>query len=614
MTLFLFLPPPYSGRYLDAYDLLLDLVQKVDSSLHAELKAEIKKDLNSELSRQKPKAVRADVTGSPESLDKVLDKWVQQTMGNLNVSDPSEAFMPPSASVPSMSEADAQNFVKEFAANNRSFSNMTQAMIRFPSFLPIKMLPLMLRSTEISADDRASLKSIVFTADILKNVRVDDSSYLISFFGQPNTSLAATQAAIEQRISSVPGLSERVRVFALPSYGTEQNPHAQGLEQERFSGRKFAPVFTVLSKGAEPMKPGAIEYTVNVLALLTTFITCFIYAVDVNSLNADFLAQALAGDVTVVDKVIPIAVGLMALQGAHEVGHGIAALVHKTRISAGYFVPSLQIGLFGSIMNFRDFVKSRKELFDISISGPVLGFLASLVCTIYGLLLTQQATPEALATFPALPTGFFSSSFFLYELADQFLHIADAAASAAATAAATLPQATPGVVDPAAVVQLPAGSLTPLHPYAAIGLTGLLANAFNFMPIGRLDGGRVVMAIFGRQSAQSISFAALLGQGVSLLTNASPVTFFWLLVVVFLQRGQDLPPIDDVTPLSSPQDDEKKGVVWFGRLAAFLFCAVLTGAILLPIPIDPSTALQQASEATVQGTAGVLPGLNGIQI
>lgn len=73
----------------------------------------------------------------------------------------------------------------------------------------------------------------------------------------------------------------------------------------------------------------------------------------------------------------------------------------------------------------------------------------------------------------------------------------------------------------------------------------MLVNAFNFMPIGRLDGGRVAMAIVGRQSATGISFFTLLSQALTLLTAAgasSPLSFFWILTVVFLQRNAGAAP------------------------------------------------------------------------
>lgn len=147
----------------------------------------------------------------------------------------------------------------------------------------------------------------------------------------------------------------------------------------------------------------------------------------------------------------------------------------------------------------------------------------------------------------------------------------------------------------------------------------MLVNAFNFMPIGRLDGGRVAMSIVGRQSATGISFFTLLSQALTLLTAAgatSPLSFFWILTVVFLQRNAgtlptrmpllfllvlmrvfcmaDIPPEDDVTPIASDADDADKSPLWAARLLSLAFCAALTAGVLLPVPIDLSSVTQNA--------------------
>jgi membrane-associated protease RseP (regulator of RpoE activity) len=77
-----------------------------------------------------------------------------------------------------------------------------------------------------------------------------------------------------------------------------------------------------------------------------------------------------------------------------------------------------------------------------------------------------------------------------------------------------------------------------VHPLFATGVAGLLANAYNMLPIGKLDGGRVAMAIAGRQAAASISNIFLLGLGFSLISSSSsPVTLFFALYVSLFLRS-----------------------------------------------------------------------------
>lgn len=69
---------------------------------------------------------------------------------------------------------------------------MGRAMIRFPAAIPINLLPLMLRSPEISAEDLAILKEQIFTPDLIGSVLVDYSTFLATFRGQPNVSTIET--------------------------------------------------------------------------------------------------------------------------------------------------------------------------------------------------------------------------------------------------------------------------------------------------------------------------------------------------------------------------------------------------------------------------------------
>ena len=65
-------------------------------------------------------------------------------------------------------------------------------MIRFPAAVPINLLPLMVRSPEISIQDLAILKEKVFTSDLLGDVIVDYSSFLATFRGKPGVSAQDT--------------------------------------------------------------------------------------------------------------------------------------------------------------------------------------------------------------------------------------------------------------------------------------------------------------------------------------------------------------------------------------------------------------------------------------
>lgn len=77
-------------------------------------------------------------------------------------------------------------------ANNTITDAMGRSMIRFPAAVPINLLPLMVRSPEISTEDLAILKEKIFTKDLLDDIVVDYSSLLATFRGKPGISAKDT--------------------------------------------------------------------------------------------------------------------------------------------------------------------------------------------------------------------------------------------------------------------------------------------------------------------------------------------------------------------------------------------------------------------------------------
>lgn len=550
-------------RFLDLYDMLLDSVDRQDSSLMMEVTSEIKKMIQSEQKAIQKKiyssAVRSpEVESTVQIYNQAMQQWLQAntTIGSDGLN---------------LSPEIMQNLTMMLGSN----SSQSLRTLRFPASLPITMLPLLLRGSELSPTDLETLKSNVFTNDLLNNTIVDYSTFLATFRGTPLMSVADVLRVANERIGAEPGLMDRVRLLALPDYQT-MNPIARS---EKYSGSKLDPIFTIIARDAKPQPNSVFEYIGGTVVLIASFVTVFLYAVDTNSLNADFLAKAAVADTSIIDRVLPIVGGVFALQLLHDLGHFIGAKIHSLELGLPLPLPSLQIGIFGSATRFLNYPKDRKALFDMAILGPLLGFLGSFACLFFGLMTSTTATAAEIAQYPALPVGFFSSSLLLYSMLDVTAHISS-------------------ITDQT--------TLIPIHPLVAVGITGLLANALNFMPIGRLDGGRVTMAIGGRQAASSVSLATLFLQGLSLVGSPSVIALFWIILVALFQRSPDIPPEDDITPVATEEDDNRKGPVWFGRALALALCVLATGGTLVPVPTQP------AMEQVAQTQAQVVEGIGGI--
>jgi membrane-associated protease RseP (regulator of RpoE activity) len=240
-------------------------------------------------------------------------------------------------------------------------------------------------------------------------------------------------------------------------------------------------------------------------------------------------------------EVLPFSLGIWLVLIAHEVGHQVLAQRNNVKIGLPFFLPTGQIGSFGSITRFESLLPDRSTLFDISIAGPATGGVISLVMLVVGLLLSKAGSGLE------LPSQFFQASILVGTLAK--------------------------IVLGDAVHQ----SLISIHPLVIIGWLGLVINALNLMPAGQLDGGRIVQAIYGRKTAQRTTLVTLVILGfVAFFNPANLVILYWLVLVGFLQRALERPSLDEIT---EPNDARAA----LGLLALFLMAATV-------IPFSPDLA------------------------
>ncbi|KAF2320779.1 hypothetical protein GH714_030696 [Hevea brasiliensis] len=59
----------------------------------------------------------------------------------------------------------------------------------------------------------------------------------------------------------------------------------------------------------------------------------------------------------------------------------------------------------------------------------------------------------------------------------------------------------------------------PVDPLAFAGLSGMVVTSLNLLPCGRLEGGRIAQAMFGRSTATLLSFATSLLLGIGGLSE-----------------------------------------------------------------------------------------------
>lgn len=113
-----------------------------------------------------------------------------------------------------------------------------------------------------------------------------------------------------------------------------------------------------------------------------------------------------------------------------------------------------------------------------------------------------------------------------------------------------------------------------LSPILLAGWAGLVINGLNAIPMGELDGGRIVHGVWGRRAASRVNVLVTIVLGLAGIIDS--LALYWILLVLTLQRGPVLPQSEEI---SAPE-------------GAVLGLAVLALPLLtlLPYPGDVTSA------------------------
>jgi len=216
----------------------------------------------------------------------------------------------------------------------------------------------------------------------------------------------------------------------------------------------------------------------------------------------------------------------------HELGHFIAARRRGLLVSWPYFIPFPSIfGTLGAVIRTSSPMPDRKALFDVGASGPLAGFIASTIVICGGLIFySPLILPGPNSDADVLVFG--SSILFSFW---EKLFTGETAAE---------------------------GQLL-FNPLLYAGWIGYFLTMFNLLPVGQLDGGHIVYAIFGRYQKllASIVFIILSLMGTIALLETSgllpsiglpsgnlrfwPGWLFFSLFLLFVVRISHPPTLDD---------------------------------------------------------------------
>ena len=120
----------------------------------------------------------------------------------------------------------------------------------------------------------------------------------------------------------------------------------------------------------------------------------------------------------------PVFGGIFAAAFAHEVGHFVAAAARNVKISIPFLIPNGQLGTFGSITQIKSVPRTREDLFDVAIAGPIAGGTVAGTLFAYGLALSAAgASGDASVAGELLPVPaeLFNGSLLLGSIAELVL-------------------------------------------------------------------------------------------------------------------------------------------------------------------------------------------------
>lgn len=216
----------------------------------------------------------------------------------------------------------------------------------------------------------------------------------------------------------------------------------------------------------------------------------------------------------------------LAILLCHELGHYLACRFYRLPATPPFFLPApFGIGTLGAFIRIKAPIRTKRELFDVGVWGPIAGFAALVPILLVGV---ARSTPVP------LPEASLEAATGLLLLPGDCL---------------ALHLATAWFHGP-----LADGWMLQLHPFALAGWFGLLATSINLLPLAQLDGGHVLYAATG-----SLQRRLALPLWLALAAAGLVWAGWWLWCVIVLLMGLYHPPVRDE---SEPLGRGRRALAW----------------------------------------------------
>jgi len=307
-----------------------------------------------------------------------------------------------------------------------------------------------------------------------------------------------------------------------------------------------------------PMAPKLFAGVITAISLFSSFVYC----IDTFSENEAVMQklkeaseQATSGIVGAYDLtwfnelLVPMLVTLGLAQGLHEAGHLVMSWSKGIKMTPPTILPSQALPYLSFQNRLKTSPKDYTDLYDFAFAGPVTGLTVSFIALLFGLQLTTEVDQSVAQLLPSLPVGFITQSTLGGTIVDLLL----------------------GGGDGILINQDPSTQI-PLHPIAIGGFLGMIIHAFDLVPIGSTDGGRMSQAVLGR--VWHLTFSSLVFTVLfltSLFSDGFNLLLGFLFIYSFTQRDMEIPCKNEIDRVELPR-----------AVAAFVSW-VLVALILCPL-------------------------------
>jgi membrane-associated protease RseP (regulator of RpoE activity) len=239
----------------------------------------------------------------------------------------------------------------------------------------------------------------------------------------------------------------------------------------------------------------------------------------------------------------PMMLSMMVILLAHEFGHYFAARSHKVAVTLPYFLPLpviSPVGTLGAFIQLRSPFRTKRQLFDIGVAGPLGGLIFAIPLIFWGVSNSpvQPLTRNDLSVLEGNSIFYLAVKYLVHgEILPNFDQYAD------------LPVWEEYLRVLAGIIPEGGGTDILITPVAFAAWFGLFVTAMNLLPVGQLDGGHILYSLLGHN-------ARWLGMALVGLMIIAGIFWWsgwllWAMLVFFIIGTGHPPPLNDLVELGA---------------------------------------------------------------